>query len=115
MEFPAPTGLFGTTGPRCERCEADEQPVEMTEHAVDSVAKCQVRTRGRVNDTHSLLRKLVRWSDICVGGWFEPILDPFHPTRFTYQLTEPITRLHRLVIEPEERRLRRSQALAVAQ
>jgi uncharacterized protein len=49
------------------------------------------------------------------GGWIDRVPDPFHPARATYQLTEPIIRLHRLVIEPEEGRLRRGDATAVVQ
>ena len=49
------------------------------------------------------------------GEWIEQVPDPFHSHRSTYQLTEPIVRFHRLVIEPEEGRLRRGQAEAVVQ
>jgi uncharacterized protein len=49
------------------------------------------------------------------GGWVEQVADPFHSVRSTYRLTEPIVRFHRLVIEPEEGRLRRGQAEAVVQ
>ena len=49
------------------------------------------------------------------GGWVEAVPDPFHPSRVTYHLTEPIIRFYRLVVEPEEGRLRRMQAEAVLQ
>ena len=47
------------------------------------------------------------------SGWAEEYPDPFHRSRSTMVLTEPIIRAHRLIIEPEERRLVRGDALRV--
>ncbi len=44
------------------------------------------------------------------GAWIEHRPDPFHVGRSTIHLSEPMLRLHRIVIEPEERRLNRGLA-----
>ncbi len=45
--------IFLAAGPDGERCEADQESVEVAEHTVESVAKYQVSVHGRVDDTHT--------------------------------------------------------------
>jgi uncharacterized protein len=47
------------------------------------------------------------------GGWADDLPDPFHRNRSSLVLSEPIIRAHRLIIEPEERRLVRGEAIRV--
>jgi uncharacterized protein len=65
---------------------------------------------GRPQTALSFALKVLTESD-----WIESRQDPFHRDRSTLLLNEPIIRLHRLVIEPEEGRLFRGGAKEVAQ
>jgi uncharacterized protein len=48
------------------------------------------------------------------GGWVDDQPDPFHPNRTTLHINDPIIRFYRLIIEPEQRRLTRGDAVRVA-
>ncbi len=47
------------------------------------------------------------------AGWLEKIGDPLRKNRFVYELTEPMVRFQRIVVERNEARLLRGQAKAV--
>lgn len=47
------------------------------------------------------------------AGWVEKIGDPLRKNRAVYEITEPVVRFHRIVVERNEARLQRGQAKAV--
>jgi Restriction endonuclease len=47
------------------------------------------------------------------AGWLEKIADPLRKNRYVYELTEPMVRFQRIVVERNEARLLRGQAKGV--